>query len=96
MDRSIDSHRSDLEIQHHLGADIFLLDEPTSPNASREYQIEAMDRTHCWAARSLKAHRTNVTAQKNQALRHCAGRTASRFARVPQKKSVPALRWFWY
>ncbi len=58
-----------VEIQHHLGADIFFaFDEPTSPNASREYQIEAMDRTHRWAARSLKAHRTNVTAQKNQAL----------------------------
>ncbi len=47
-----------VEIQHDLGADIFFaFDECTSPTAPYEYQKEAMNRTHRWAARSLKAHR---------------------------------------
>ncbi len=47
-----------IEIQHKLGADIiFVFDECTSPAAEREYQKEAMDRTHRWAKRSLAAHR---------------------------------------
>jgi len=46
-----------IEIQHNIGADmIFAFDECTSPNASYEYQKEAMDRTHRWAKRSLDAH----------------------------------------
>lgn len=46
-----------MEIQHNLGADIiFAFDECTSPLASREYQIEAMNRTHRWAKRSLDRH----------------------------------------
>ncbi|HRY62382.1 MAG TPA: tRNA guanosine(34) transglycosylase Tgt [Candidatus Paceibacterota bacterium] len=46
-----------MEIQHNLGADIiFAFDECTSPLASREYQIEAMKRTHRWAKRSLDRH----------------------------------------
>ncbi len=58
-----------VEIQHNLGADIFFaFDEPTAPNESREYQREAMARTHVWAERSLKAHRANVDAQSRQAL----------------------------
>jgi queuine tRNA-ribosyltransferase len=58
-----------VEIQHRLGADIFFaFDECTSPEAPREYQIEAMDRTHRWAKRSLDAHRRNLGAQKKQAL----------------------------
>jgi queuine tRNA-ribosyltransferase len=58
-----------VEIQHNLGADIFFaFDEPTSPNATREYQKESMRRTHAWAKRSLSAHRQNTSAQSTQAI----------------------------
>ena len=58
-----------VEIQHALGADIFFaFDECTSPTAAYEYQREAMERTHRWAERSLKAHRQNIDANKRQAL----------------------------
>ncbi|MFA6414913.1 MAG: tRNA guanosine(34) transglycosylase Tgt [Candidatus Paceibacterota bacterium] len=47
-----------VEIQHALGADMFFaFDECTSPTEPYEYQREAMERTHRWAARSLKYHR---------------------------------------
>lgn len=47
-----------IEIQHAIGADIiFAFDECTSPQASYEYQREAMDRTHRWATRCLDRHR---------------------------------------
>ncbi len=47
-----------MEIQNALAADIiFAFDECTSPAADKEYQIEAMERTHRWAARSLTRHR---------------------------------------
>lgn len=56
-----DEHRftpeSSMKIQWDLGADIiFAFDECTSPQASYEYQKDAMDRTHRWALRSLQAH----------------------------------------
>ena len=55
-----------IELQHQLGADIiFAFDECTSPTADYKYQKEAMERTHRWAGRSLKAHRQNV--EKNAA-----------------------------
>lgn len=58
-----------VEIQHDLGADIFFaFDECTSPTAPYAYQREAMERTHRWAARSLKAHRQNIEANTKQAL----------------------------
>ncbi len=58
-----------VEIQHALGADMFFaFDECTAPTAPYEYQKEAMDRTHRWAERSLKAHRQNIDANKKQAL----------------------------
>ncbi len=54
-----------VEIQHALGADIFFaFDECTSPTEPYEYQKEAMERTHRWASRSLKAHRQNLGADK--------------------------------
>lgn len=54
-----------IEIQHNIGADIIVaFDECTSPESSYEYQKEAMDRTHRWAERSLKAHRTNTNSQQ--------------------------------
>lgn len=58
-----------VEIQQALGADMFFaFDECTSPTAPYEYQREAMERTHRWADRSLKAHRQNVSAREAQAL----------------------------
>ncbi len=60
-----------VEIQHSLGADIiYAFDECTSPAADHEYQKEAMDRTHRWADRSLKAHRQMSTKAKPL---HCKG-----------------------
>lgn len=58
-----------VEIQQALGADLFFaFDECTSPTASYDYQREAMERTHRWALRSLKAHRQNLEANKKQAI----------------------------
>ncbi|MSU55420.1 MAG: tRNA guanosine(34) transglycosylase Tgt [Candidatus Taylorbacteria bacterium] len=46
-----------MEIQNAIGADLlFAFDECTSPIAPFEYQKEAMNRTHKWAARSLGKH----------------------------------------
>lgn len=55
------SHRftpeSSMKVQWDLGADmIFAFDECTSPQATHEYQKEAMNRTHRWAKRCLDAH----------------------------------------
>lgn len=58
-----------VEIQHALGADIFFaFDECTSPTETKEYQIDAMRRTHRWAKRSIDAHRRNIEAGKKQAI----------------------------
>ncbi|MEK7099551.1 MAG: tRNA guanosine(34) transglycosylase Tgt [Patescibacteria group bacterium] len=58
-----------IEIQHALGADMFFaFDECTAPTEPYEYQKEAMDRTHRWAERSLKAHRQNLNANRTQAI----------------------------
>jgi queuine tRNA-ribosyltransferase len=58
-----------VEIQHALGADIFFaFDECTAPTETYEYQREAMERTHHWAERSLKAHRQNIDSAKKQAI----------------------------
>jgi len=58
-----------VEIQHALGADIFFaFDECTAPTEPYEYQREAMERTHGWAERSLKAHQQNIDANKKQAI----------------------------
>jgi len=47
-----------MQIQQDLGADIlFAFDECTSPQATYEYQKEAMERTHRWAIRSLEEHK---------------------------------------
>jgi len=55
------SHRftpeSSMKVQWDLGADmIFAFDECTSPQATHEYQKEAMNRTHRWAQRCLDSH----------------------------------------
>jgi len=58
-----------IDIQHSIGADIIVaFDECTSPTADREYQREAMDRTHRWAKRSIMAHKQNYQALKKQGL----------------------------
>lgn len=58
-----------IEIQHALGADMFFaFDECTAPTEPYEYQREAMERTHRWADRSLKAHRQNIEANRTQAI----------------------------
>ena len=58
-----------IEIQHKLGADIiYAFDECTAPTADYEYQKEAMDRTHRWAERSLKAHRGNIEKNNKQGI----------------------------
>lgn len=58
-----------IEIQHNIGADIIIaFDECTSPSADRAYQIEAMERTHRWAKRSILAHKGNYEALKKQGL----------------------------
>jgi len=58
-----------IDMQHNIGADIIIaFDECTSPTADKEYQIEAMERTHRWAKRSIMAHKQNYTALKKQGL----------------------------
>jgi len=58
-----------IDIQHNIGADIIVaFDECTSPTAKREYQKEAMDRTHRWAKRSILAHKQNYDALKKQGI----------------------------
>lgn len=48
-----------MEIQNGIGADIcFAFDELTSLAEPYEYQVEALERTHRWAERSLKSFRT--------------------------------------
>jgi queuine tRNA-ribosyltransferase len=58
-----------VEIQQALGADMFFaFDECTAPTEPYEYQREAMNRTHRWALRSLRAHRQNIEANQKQAI----------------------------
>ena len=58
-----------IEIQHAIGADIIIaFDECTSPTANRDYQKEAMERTHRWAKRSILAHKQDYQALKKQGL----------------------------
>lgn len=56
------SHRftpeSSMQIQHQLGADmIFAFDECTSPLSPRDYQEQALARTHAWAVRCIDEHK---------------------------------------
>ena len=58
-----------IEIQHNIGADIIIaFDECTSPTAEKDYQVEAMHRTHRWAKRSILAHKQNYEALKQQGI----------------------------
>ena len=48
-----------MEIQHNIGADIcFAFDELTSLADPYDYQVEALQRTHAWAKRSVKKFRS--------------------------------------
>ncbi|MDO8442733.1 MAG: tRNA guanosine(34) transglycosylase Tgt [bacterium] len=58
-----------MKIQENLGADIiFAFDECTSPYSDHEYTKEAMERTHRWAVRSLKAFRRGSSVVGRQLL----------------------------
>jgi queuine tRNA-ribosyltransferase len=58
-----------IEIQHNIGADIIVaFDECTSPTADKNYQREAMERTHRWAKRSILAHKQDYRALKKQGI----------------------------
>jgi len=58
-----------IEIQHDIGADIIIaFDECTSPTADKDYQREAMERTHRWAKRSILAHKQDYEALKKQGI----------------------------
>lgn len=58
-----------IEIQQALGADMFFaFDECTAPTEPHTYQREAMERTHRWAERSLRAHKQNIDAARKQGI----------------------------
>jgi queuine tRNA-ribosyltransferase len=47
-----------IAVQEALGADVAVaFDQPVNPSSPRELVVEATERTHRWAARSLAAHR---------------------------------------
>jgi queuine tRNA-ribosyltransferase len=67
-----------IDIQHNIGADIIIaFDECTSPTAERDYQIEAMERTHRWAKRSLMMHKHLVVEEMKQRALKKQARTLS-------------------
>ncbi len=59
------SHKSlspelSIKIQEMLGADMILvLDECTSPISGKKYVAESLERTHKWALRCIKVHKTD-------------------------------------
>ncbi len=58
---------SSIEIQHKLGADIIMaFDECTPDDATREYTLAAMERTHRWAERCVAEHQKNTTTHNYQ------------------------------
>ena len=52
-----------IEIQENLGADIIMAFDECAPPYDREYNIQAMERTHAWAERCLE-----VKSRSDQAL----------------------------
>ncbi|MBU0597278.1 tRNA guanosine(34) transglycosylase Tgt [Patescibacteria group bacterium] len=60
---------SAIEIQHKLGADIIMaFDECTPDDKDEKYVREAMERTHSWAERCLKYHKSQKSKVKSQKL----------------------------
>lgn len=56
--------KESIKIQEQIGADIiFAFDECPPPNADYEYNKKAMERTHRWAIKSLKAKSSKLKAQ---------------------------------
>lgn len=54
-----------IKIQNDIGADIiFAFDECPSSEDLKDYQIEAMERTHRWAKRSLDFHKKSSISDK--------------------------------
>ncbi len=76
-----------IEVQEKLGADIVLaFDECTSPLATRAYTERAMERTHRWAARSLKTKK-----RRDQALFGIVQGGAYRDLREKSAKLIASL-----
>lgn len=49
-----------IKVEEEIGADIiFVLDEPASPEANKEYHVKALQRTHKWAKQSIEAKTKN-------------------------------------
>lgn len=49
-----------IKTEEQIGADIiFVLDEPASPSANKEYHLKALERTHKWAKQALDAKANN-------------------------------------
>ena len=81
-----------IEIQHKLSADIiYAFDECTSPTAEYAYQKEAMERTHRWADRSLKAHRQNLVKNAQQALYGIVQGGRFEDLRIESAKTIAAM-----
>lgn len=73
-----------MQIQQDLGADMyFAFDECTSPQATAEYQKEAMDRTHRWAKRSLDEHQ-RLEKKKKSLMTKITDKVGVTRARSPQ------------
>ena len=51
-----------IAIQENLGADIIMVFDECAPPHDRQYNLRALQRTHAWAERSLKAQRRNDQA----------------------------------
>jgi len=51
-----------ISIQENLGADIIMTFDECSPPYERDYNLQAMRRTHAWAERCLKAKKRNDQA----------------------------------
>jgi queuine tRNA-ribosyltransferase len=56
-----------IEIQSSIGADIiFAFDECPPSDLGKDYQIEAMERTHRWAKRSLSKHKSLESVKRKR------------------------------
>ena len=65
---------SAIETQHKLGADIIMaFDECTPDDADVKYTKEAMTRTHRWAERCIRAHKTCTLAHLHTCTPHLFG-----------------------
>lgn len=61
-------------VQHKLGADVmFAFDELTTLHAPRDYQEQAVERTHRWAARCLAEHARQTAARSHRPLQSLWG-----------------------